>query len=157
MDERWSEALGHMVHGTYVLTTSHHGEINGMIASWVCQVSYEPPLVMVAVHPNRFSHHLIEKSRIFALHLISRERNDLLKVFKGPDPAGKFASVSWSTGKTGAPLLEGCLGYVECEVKAFLNPGNHTLFIDEVVGGRLFSHESPMSTLEYEGAYTGER
>ncbi|MEJ2286300.1 MAG: flavin reductase, partial [Desulfobacterales bacterium] len=38
-----------MTYGIYVLTSCHQQEINGMIASWVSQVSYTPPLIMVAV------------------------------------------------------------------------------------------------------------
>ena len=34
-------------------------EVNGMIASWVSQISYDPRLIMAAVHPNRYSHQLI--------------------------------------------------------------------------------------------------
>ena len=157
MDRHWMEALGLMVHGIYVLTTSYEDEVNGMIASWVSQISFEPPLVAVAVHPDRYSHRLIEKSRAFALHTISREQKDLLNRFKGPDPAGKFASIRWSKGATGAPLLSDCLAYVDCRVKTTLNPGNHTLFIGEVVDGRLIAREIPLSTLDYEGVYTGER
>jgi flavin reductase (DIM6/NTAB) family NADH-FMN oxidoreductase RutF len=157
MDKHWIEALSLMVHGIYVLTTSYQDEVNGMIASWASQISYDPPLVAVAVHPNRYSHRLIEKSRAFALHIISREQKDLLKRFKGPDPAAKFADLRWSRGITGAPLLNDCLAYLDCRVKTTLNPGNHTLFIGEVVGGRFVSPGTALSTLDYEGVYTGER
>lgn len=157
MDEHWLKALGAMVHGIYVLTTSHEDEVNGMIASWVSQISFNPPLVAVAVHPHRYSHRLIEKSGAFALHAIARDQKDLLKLFKGPDPAGKFAPIGWSKGMTGSPLLKDCLAYVDCRVKMILNPGNHTLFIGEVVDGRLVSRGVPLSTLDYEGVYTGEK
>jgi flavin reductase (DIM6/NTAB) family NADH-FMN oxidoreductase RutF len=157
MDNNWKEALGLMVHGIYVLTTAHLNNVNGMIASWVSQVSFQPPLVALAVHPDRYSHHLIEKSKAFALHTISRDQKDLLKLFKGSDPAEKFASLRWSKGMTGVPLLSDCLAYVECKVVAALTPGNHTLFIGEVVDGRLISEGDPMSTLDYDGVYTGER
>ena len=156
MDEKWLEALSRMVNGIYVLTASYRGEINGMIASWVSQVSYEPPLIMVAVHPNRYSHHLIQSGGAFALHIIPRERKDFLHLFKGPDPGAKFASLRWSRGITGAPLLEECIACLECEVKTSLSPGNHTLFIGRVVDARLFSNADPLSTLDYEGVYRGE-
>ncbi|MDY6879361.1 MAG: flavin reductase family protein, partial [Thermodesulfobacteriota bacterium] len=62
MNTEWQEVLGKMTYGIYVLTTSVKEEINGMIASWVSQVSYEPPLIMVAIHPNRYSHHMVKES-----------------------------------------------------------------------------------------------
>jgi flavin reductase (DIM6/NTAB) family NADH-FMN oxidoreductase RutF len=157
MHDRWLQALGSMTYGIYVLTTYHGETINGMIASWVSQVSYEPPLVMVAVHPNRLSHSLIEKSGSFGLHLLHRKQKDFLSRFKGPDPEAKFADLVWSKGKTGCPLLKDCLGYLECAVRAALQPGNHTLFIGEVLDAQLLSHEDPLTTLDYEGRYTGKK
>lgn len=157
MDEKWVKAMGCMVHGIYVLTASYKGEINGMIASWVSQVSYEPPLIMVAIHPDRYSHRFVERGGSFALHLISREQKDLLSRFKGPDPAAKFAGIRWAKGMTGAPVLQDCIAYFECTVKTSFNPGNHTMFLGEVVGGDFVSPGTPLSTLDYEGFYRGDR
>jgi flavin reductase (DIM6/NTAB) family NADH-FMN oxidoreductase RutF len=155
MDERWMSTFGAMTYGIYVLTTFHEQSINGMIASWVSQVSYDPPLVMVAVHPNRYSHQLIGDSGCFALHILLRNQKDLLNRFKGIDPEAKFRSLQWSKGTTGCPILQDCLGYLECIVRDTHSPGNHTLFIGEVVDGQIFSHEDPLCTLDYEGIYTG--
>jgi flavin reductase (DIM6/NTAB) family NADH-FMN oxidoreductase RutF len=145
-----------MTYNIYVLTTCHRKTINGMIASWVSQASYDPPLVMVAVHPNRLSHRLIQKSGTFALHLLYQNQKDLLSRFKGPDPKAKFADLEWSKGKTGCPILKDCLGYLDCRLKAMLQPGNHTLFIGEVLDAQLIAHEQPLTTLDYEGRYIGE-
>jgi len=156
MDERWFQTLGSMTYGIYVLTTYHEEKINGMIASWVSQVSYDPALVMVAVHPNRYSHHFIQQSGSFALHLLTRNQKDFLSRFKGPDPEAKFASIPWARGKTGCPILKECIGYLECAVRERYAPGNHSLFIGEIVDARIFSHEDPLTTLDYEGFYTGK-
>ncbi|MEJ2724957.1 MAG: flavin reductase family protein [Deltaproteobacteria bacterium] len=156
MDEQLLHTLGCMTYGIYVLTTCHRKTINGMIASWVSQVSYDPPLVLIAIHPNRFSHRLIQKSGAFALHLLYKNQKDLLARFKGPDPGAKFADLEWSRSQTGCPILKDCLGYMECTVKAMLQPGNHTLFIGEVLEARLFAHEEPLTTLDYKGRYVGK-
>jgi flavin reductase (DIM6/NTAB) family NADH-FMN oxidoreductase RutF len=157
INEEWLETLAGMVHGIYVLTSADGEIVNGMIASWVCQVSYEPPMVLVAVHPNRYSYQLIEKSGAFALHLITAKHRDHLSRFKKPDLEEKFSSIAWSKGKTGCPILKDCLGYLECIVRARYSPGNHTLFIGEIVNARMISTGTPMSTLDYAGFYTGEQ
>lgn len=156
MDERWLQTLGAMTYGIYIMTTHHEDNINGMIASWVSQVSYDPALVMVAVHKNRYSNQLIEQSGNFALNLLSRNQKDLLSRFKGLDPQGKFATLQWKKGKTGCPILKECLGYLECVVRTKYAPGNHTLFIGEIVDAKIFSKQDPLSTLDYEGVYTGK-
>ncbi|RLB87199.1 MAG: flavin reductase, partial [Deltaproteobacteria bacterium] len=43
MKKQWLPAFGQMTYGIYVLTTRFDDAVNGMIASWVTQVSYAPP------------------------------------------------------------------------------------------------------------------
>ncbi|MFH0844315.1 MAG: flavin reductase family protein [Pseudomonadota bacterium] len=157
MNEGWLEILGKMPYGIYVLTSRFGERINGMVASWVSQISYDPPLLMVAVHPNRYSHELIKKSGHFTLHLISRNQKGLISRFKGSDPRAKFDTLSWTEGKTECPILLECIGHMECVVKESYSPGNHTLFIGEIVDAKMRSNEGPMSTSDYEGTYTGMR
>ena len=156
MKEEWIKAFAKMTYGIYVLTSKTDEAINAMIASWVSQVSYEPPLVMVAVHPNRYSHQLISQGGGFVLHALASTQANLLSRFKGADVKAKFSSLDWTTGKTGCPILQECLAYLECELKTRYRPGNHTLFIGEVVAAGVFSDEDPFTTMAYDGIYLGK-
>ena len=120
MKEEYIKLLGEMTYGIYVLTSAADQVINGMIASWVSQVSYDPLLLMVAIHPNRYTHDLIDKSGCFALNVISKSQKEYLHRFKGPDPKLKFSSVEWGKGITGDPILTDCIGYMECRIKKTL-------------------------------------
>ncbi|NNF99005.1 MAG: flavin reductase [Desulfobacteraceae bacterium] len=156
MKHQWREAFGKMTYGIYVLTTGDGDVVNGMIASWVTQVSYDPPLILAAVHPHRYTHALLEKNRVFALHVLGRRQKDFLKRFKGPVASEKFTGVDWRSGDTGCPILKDCLAWFECRVQQHLQPGNHTLFFGEVVNSGSSSGNTPLSTLDYEGVYTGK-
>lgn len=149
--------LTNLSYGIYVLTSRYGDKANGMIASWVSQVSHTPPLIMVAVHPHRYSHDLIEKGGAFALHILDRNQAAYLGRFKGPDPLAKFDALDWEEGRTGCPILVDCIGHVECRLNTKLAPGNHTLFIGEVLDARLNGEGQPLSTFDYDGVYTGER
>jgi len=157
VQEDWIKTLGKMTYGIYVLTSYNKEEVNGMIASWVSQISYDPLLIMAAVHPNRYSHQLIEQSGCFALHVIDRQQTEFLARFKGPDPDSKFSTLQWERGKTGCPILRECMAYLECRVTARLSPGNHTLFLGEVVDARSFAEGTPFSTMDYNGVYLGKK
>ena len=155
MEETWQTGLGRLTYGIYVLTTGYEADINGMIASWVTQVSHDPPLIMAAVHPNRFSHGLIIKYGSFALHVIARSQKDLLKRFKGPEPSAKFSGIAWQAGQTGCPVLKDCLAWFECTLIEKHQPGNHSLFVGKVVRAGINGDAPPLCTLDYEGVYTG--
>jgi flavin reductase (DIM6/NTAB) family NADH-FMN oxidoreductase RutF len=156
VDKKWVEAFAKMTYGIYVLTSKTGEAVNGMIASWVSQVSYNPPLIMVAVHPSRYSHRLIEQGGCFALHVLSDEQTDFLARFKTPDVDHKFSALDWATGLTGCPILSDCLAWLECELKAHYRPGNHTLFIGEVVGAGILRDGKPFTSMDYDGIYLGK-
>jgi flavin reductase (DIM6/NTAB) family NADH-FMN oxidoreductase RutF len=157
MKDEWIKALGTMTYGIYCLTTFYKDEINGMIASWVSQVSYDPLLILVAVHQNRYSHHLIEQSGCFALHVLTRDQTDFLRRFKGSGSKEKFTGIQWRRGITDCPVLNDCLAYFECMVKAEYTPGNHTLVIGEVIAAQVVTPGEPLSTLDYDGVYLGKQ
>jgi flavin reductase (DIM6/NTAB) family NADH-FMN oxidoreductase RutF len=155
MQEDFIKNIRHLTYGIYVLTTRFEAVYNGMIASWVSQVSHTPPLVMAAVHPHRFTHRLLETSGVFALHIIDRSQKAMLARFKGPNAATKFEGIEWQVGQTGCPVLRDCLAWLECRVAEHLAPGNHSLFIGEVVAAGCPAKGTPLTTLDYEGQYTG--
>ena len=156
MKDEWIKAFAKLTYGIFILTSKTDAAINAMIASWVSQVSYEPPLVMVAVHPNRYSHQLISQGGGFALHVLASTQANLLSRFKGADVSAKFSSLDWTTGKTGCPILKDCLAYLECDLKTRTRPGNHTLFIGQVIAAGVFADEEPFTTLQYDGIYLGK-
>ncbi|MDL2269469.1 flavin reductase family protein [Desulfosarcina sp. OttesenSCG-928-A07] len=156
MENALLENMRHLTYGIYVLTTRFEDAINGMIASWVSQVSFDPPLFMAAVHPNRYSHRLMLKSSVFALHLVDQSQKDLLIRFKGPDPRKKFEGLNWTDGKNGCPILADCMGVVECRIIQNLSPGNHTLFIGQATHAEFRNPRPVLSTLDYEGCYLGK-
>lgn len=155
MDSEWLKALGAMTTGLYVLTSGRGEAVGGMIQSWASQVSYAPPMVMVAVHPNRYTHDLIQGCGAFGLHPISREDPDFMSRFKGPDPRSKFDGLDWMPGRTGVPVVQDCPACLECTVRSSSTPGNHTVFIGEVVQVWLFKPASPLSSQDYDKQYIG--
>ena len=155
MQDALLKNMAHMTYGIYVLTTRAGETINGMIASWVSQVSYDPPLIMAAIHPHRYSHRLIEQSGTFALHIVAQNRGEYLARFKGDDPRRKFDGIPWEKGKTGCPILKECIAFVDCTVNTSYKPGNHTLYIGEIVEADCFSDAHPLKTSDYDGQYLG--
>jgi len=45
----------------------------------------------------------------------------------------KFNGVGWRPGRTGAPILEGSLAWVECELEAIYDAGDHELVVGLVL------------------------
>lgn len=137
-------AFAALVHGVYVVTTRLKEVVNGMTASWVSQVSLRPLLVMVSIAMPRYSHHLIKESGIFAINVLDSSQADLGKRFgfKSGRQVDKFAGLEWTAAATGAPILPQAHAYLDLKLKDTFTAGDHTLFVGEVVAGKILHPEA---------------
>ncbi|HYD93807.1 MAG TPA: flavin reductase family protein [Noviherbaspirillum sp.] len=109
-------------HGPTVLVTSAHGgTINVMAAAWSMPLDFSPPKVAVVIDRNTLTRQLVEDSGEFALNVPSR---DLARLTLAVGSASgreidKFRAhglVAVPGEKIRAPLLEGCVAWLECRV-----------------------------------------
>ncbi len=128
------QVLRHAEYGCYLLTVASGDEINGMPLSLFTQVSFDPPQVLAAVSRARYTHHMIQEAKAFAVVFLRKDQKGLVDQFKleCEDHAEKFKGIEWESAPLGSPVLKDCLGYLECELVQTYEPGDHSLFIGEV-------------------------
>jgi flavin reductase (DIM6/NTAB) family NADH-FMN oxidoreductase RutF len=145
-------------YGLYAVTAVHDGEQSAMTANWLGQVSFEPPMVALAVENDSHSHRVIEASRAFAINVYEsgqrEQAGSLGRTFaKHPE---KVAGVEAKPGPaTGSPVLDLALGWVECRVTGSLPAGDHTLYVAEVVEAGLNREGTPLTLQETGFKYFG--
>ena len=121
-----------------LVTTSWHAKTNVMPVAYVMPLSFKPPLVGIAVHPSRHTHDMIRFSEEFAINVPGRSlihHVQYLGSVSGKE-LDKFELTKLPTlraRKVEAPLIEGCIGYIECGLEDALRIGDHTLFVGRVV------------------------
>jgi flavin reductase (DIM6/NTAB) family NADH-FMN oxidoreductase RutF len=121
-----------------LVTSSWHGKSNVMPAAFVTALSFDPPLVGLAVHPSRHSYDMIRYSEQFALNIPGRRllhHVQYLGSVSGAD-VDKLELTKLPTFKATrveAPLIEGCVAYIECGVEDALRTGDHVLFVGQVL------------------------
>ena len=128
---RFRDVLGLFCSGVTVVTSLSDGEPVGMTCQSFSSVSLEPPLVMFSPAKTSRAWPLMQRAGFFCVNILADGQSDLSNgmATKGDE---KFAGVSWSTAATGAPLLEGVLGYVDCTVHQVIEAGDHYIVIGRV-------------------------
>jgi flavin reductase len=120
--------------GVAVLTIDLDGKRLGLTVGSALWLSTEPPLAGVAVSRAAAMHELLAEAGAFALSLLTGDQEALAQHFaRGVPPIAMWEGIEWRSGATGAPLLDGSLGWVECRVADRCPAGDHTLFVGEVV------------------------
>jgi flavin reductase (DIM6/NTAB) family NADH-FMN oxidoreductase RutF len=129
-------ALRMIPYGLYVLTSrAEDGRTAAATVTWVTQLSFEPPLVVVCVRADSRAHAVIEASGTFALNILSkRQPQTAFAFFKSVEPEGDtIGGERFRAGTTGAPILESVPAYVECRVVEVVKKGDHSAVIGQVV------------------------
>ncbi len=135
------------VTGVTIVTTLFEGMRVGMTVSSFTSVSLEPPMVLVCLNKNAFAHDIVKQAGIFGVSLLASEQAALSQRFAGLDPSisgDRFEGVPYLTAKTGAPLLEGAVGVLDCVVRAAHDASTHTIYIGEVVYAQAFAERAPL-------------
>ncbi|WP_235530058.1 MULTISPECIES: flavin reductase family protein [unclassified Nocardioides] len=152
---RFRDVLGRFASGVTVITSVAGDEPVGMTCQSFSSISLDPPLVMFSPAKTSRAWPLIQRSGHFCVNFLAAGQEDLSNVMasRGTD---KFAGLEWSLSKTGAPLFDGIVGYVDCTVHAVHEAGDHYVVIGRVqdmdftVGA---SGETPDPLLYFQGAY----
>jgi len=125
--------------GVVLVTTKYRDRTNVMAASWAMPVSSTPPLVGVAIHQGHFTHDLIRHSEEFALNIpwvgIGEKAKKTGEV-SGWDVDDKFVFAGLTpidARYVEAPLVEECIGHLECALIEAFDVGNHALFVGQIV------------------------
>lgn len=128
----YRNVLGHLPTGVSVIATLDEGRPVGLAAGSFFSVSLEPPLVGFCVTLTSSTWPAIERSGRFAVSVLADDQVEVCRRFaaKGPD---KFAGVAWTPAPvTGAPLIDGAVAHIDCDLDRQVLAGDHWIVIGAV-------------------------
>jgi flavin reductase (DIM6/NTAB) family NADH-FMN oxidoreductase RutF len=133
-DERqFRDALAQFATGvTIVCARAAGGRYVGFTANSFNSVSLDPPLVLWSLARRSTSLGIFEAAERYAVNVLSVGQVELARRFSHPH-TDRFADVPYRLGWSEAPLIEGCVAWLECRHHAHYAAGDHVLFIGHVV------------------------
>ena len=151
-------ALRKIPHGVYIVGVKQGSQVNAFTATWFTQVSFTPPLVAVGIRKDSHSLQMVQQTKVFSVNMLGKDHKTLAEHFVKPAaaPGDKLKTVGHRLGKTGTPVLDDAIAYVECEVREVANAiGDHAVVIGEVIEAGVRSKDAPALTLLDTGWHYG--
>jgi flavin reductase (DIM6/NTAB) family NADH-FMN oxidoreductase RutF len=130
--ERFREVLGHVPTSVVVVTaTGPEGPAAMAIGSFV-SVSLDPLLVGFLPAKSSSSWPAIRSAHTFCVNVLADDQTELSRTFamRGGD---KFAGVEWRPSPSGAPIIDGCVAWIECAPYGELDAGDHVFVLGQVI------------------------
>jgi flavin reductase (DIM6/NTAB) family NADH-FMN oxidoreductase RutF len=135
-----------LTNGVYVIGVASGDRVNAFTAVWVTQVSFDPLLLALNVHPANFSYPLLKASGGFTVNVLAKSQLDLARHFgtrSGRD-MDKLAGMRWRPGSSGAPVLLDALAWLDCRVIGATPAGDHELQLARAVDGAVLTAGTPL-------------
>ncbi len=136
-------ALGRVPSGLFILTVRSGGRSTGMLASWVQQAGFDPPMLTVALHRDRYVGEWVRASGKFVLNQIAVGNKSLLRHFgKGFHPEEEaFEGVNLAQEHPAGPVLADALAFMVVESVGEVAGADHVVLLCKVVEGGLIDSE----------------
>ncbi len=146
-------ALGRIPSGVFIVTAAKDGVETGMLASWVQQCSFTPPLITFVVQRGRPISTFLSKDEAFTLNILEANQTDMIahfgKGFALTDNA--FQELEIQRAVPNGPILNEALAYLFGKVLTTMPVGDHDLYVAEVTAGKLLDEGQPMVHIRKNG------
>jgi flavin reductase (DIM6/NTAB) family NADH-FMN oxidoreductase RutF len=156
-----------MPYGLYIIGSGLDGEVNGMMADWLMQVSFNPRLIAVALENDARTLQNVRATGAFTVNALSQAKDSMELAAKFAQPYygakingrtraaaaethHKLEGIAYHTTARGCPVLDSAMAWLDCETRQFVRVGDHTLVIGAVTGGGVRRDEEPLTS-----SYTG--
>jgi flavin reductase (DIM6/NTAB) family NADH-FMN oxidoreductase RutF len=153
-------------HGPVTLVSSRHGaRCNVMAAAWAMPLDFDPPKVLVVIDRNTLTRELVDASGEFALNVPPQALAETIVGVgsvsgREVDKWSRFGIAALPASRILAPLVDGCVGWLECRVlDERPTERRYDLFIAEVLAawadervfsaGRWHFEDDALRTLHY--------
>lgn len=126
------EVLGHFPTGVVVVTAvAPDGTPVGMAVGSFSSVSIDPPMVVFYPDKRSRSWPLIRAAGSFCVNVLGADQEVVCRTFaaSGTD---KFRDVTWRPAGSGAPVLDQVLAWIDCDLEAVHEAGDHDLVLGRV-------------------------
>jgi 3-hydroxy-9,10-secoandrosta-1,3,5(10)-triene-9,17-dione monooxygenase reductase component len=121
--------------GVSIVTVSEGGEDYGITIGSLVSLSLEPPLVGISIGHESSLYEILMRAPGFAVNLLAGDQLDLAEDFarKGVRSFSGRDGLRFRRSRSGYPLLEDAVGWLDCRVSARHEAGDHTIVVGEVL------------------------
>lgn len=146
----FNTALAKIPYGVSVVTLGRGGAQveNGLTISWMSQVSFNPPMLMLAVDKLHYSVDLLRSTKNFCVNLLGEDQLALAGRFAQQATTGddKLAAVAQRPSDTGAAILTDAVAYFDCEVTSIVEAGDHLVVMGQIEDAAVLNDRAPLTS-----------
>jgi flavin reductase (DIM6/NTAB) family NADH-FMN oxidoreductase RutF len=148
---RLKQVMGHFCTGVTIITAVDGDEPVGFTAQSFQSLSLDPPLVLFSLQKTSTTWPRLQAAETFCVNILSEDQEAVCRSFASSGTQ-KYRGIGWRPAPaTGAPILEGVLGWVEARIVEEIDGGDHLIVIGRILDLDLTHEGRPL--LFYRGGF----
>lgn len=126
-----------------VIGVAAAGVNGGLTAAWLTRVSHEPPLLLVSVGHERYTHELLMGSRQFTVSLLAADQVPVGRLFglQSRRDKDKWSEVDHVLLGEDVPALAHCSARFLCHIENRFETGDHDCWVGRVLTAEIIAGE----------------
>ncbi|KKB81195.1 flavin reductase [Devosia soli] len=148
------QAVGLRAVGTAIVTAEAADGPRGFLALSATHLCADPPMLMVSVDKKTSAFQTMLDGGHFAINYLSTDQADIAAPFGGKGDlkgSDRFQLGSWTRLATGAPILEGAAGAIDCKIEEVIERFGTAIVIGRVMDFTATPDVTPL--VSYKGKY----
>jgi flavin reductase (DIM6/NTAB) family NADH-FMN oxidoreductase RutF len=141
---RFREVLGSYPTGVAIVTAlDEDGMPVGMVVGSFSSVSLDPPLIAYMPMKTSRTFSRLSASSTFCVNILAADQETACQHFASP-AADKFAGLAWHPSPAGNPILDGVVGWIDCDYASVTETGDHYIVLGGVLDMQLERDTAPL-------------
>ena len=117
---------------TVVCATDAQQRRYGITVNSFSSLSLDPPLALFALIRDSETLKIIEAAGAFSINILADNQQDVSNRLAKKGGPEKMDGVATHPGVTGAPIVEGSIGYMDCILHNSYDGGDHVILVGEI-------------------------
>jgi len=133
IDRTIKKCLGQMIKGVQVVAVHHDGSTRAYTSHWVCQISFDEPIVMASISSKHDTYPLLLAAERFTVSLLAADQIAEGQYFSYPGHKFKYAAPEFiEHDENGDPYVPNSIAYLMCDVFDRIERFDHDLVLATV-------------------------
>lgn len=135
-EAEFKSAMRQVAASVAIVTARHKGVREGLIATAVCSLSAQPPVMLVSMNHDAPLIRLVRESGAFAINFLADHQHAIGRLFSMPGRNRKerFSAGRWTMLQTQSPVLDGAVASFDCRATSDFSSGTHHVQMGSVIG-----------------------
>lgn len=140
---RYRQVLGHFPTGVCVVAAMSEDAPVGLAIGSFFAISLEPPLVGFCIGSASKTWPKLQAAGSYCISILAEDQEEVSRVFASK-AVDKFQGLGWDRSPLGAPRISNALAWIDCQLDAVHQAGDHDIAVGVVHDLEIAREVSPL-------------